>query len=111
MHFALDAAPIVATGVAGLLAGAISMGIGEWISMTAQAEGLQHELATERRHLTKYPKQEAAHLTHILQQHGFSRKSIDQVTNELEHAPIDTKLNLHAKLELNIDPEELGSPT
>ena len=44
-------APVIATGVAGILAGAVSMGIGEWLSMTAQAEGLTHELEVERKHL------------------------------------------------------------
>jgi len=103
-------APIIATGIAGILAGAVSMGIGEWLSMTAQAEGLTHELEVERRHLRIYPEQEEHHMRDILKEHGLSAVVIDQVMDDLSNNSIEAKLNLHARLELGIDPGELGSP-
>jgi len=107
---ASDKAPIIETGVAGLLAGSVSMAIGEWLSMTAQAEGLRHELDVERKHLQIYPKEEEHHMREILTEHGLSDDVIDQVTNDLASKPVEAKLNLHARLELGIDPEDLGSP-
>jgi len=107
---ASDQAPVLETGVAGLLAGAVSMGIGEWLSMTAQTEGLIHELNVERKHLQIYPKEEEHHMREILTEHGLSEFVIDQVMNDLASKPVEAKLNLHARLELGIDPEDLGSP-
>jgi len=104
-------APVIATGVAGILAGAVSMGIGEWLSMTAQAEGLTHELEVERKHLEIYPVQEEHHMREILEEHGLSENVIDAVIEDLKDKPVESKLNLHARLELGIDPEDLGSPT
>jgi len=101
---------ILTTGIAGLLAGAISMCIGEWISMTAQAEGLMHELEVERSHLKHYPVQEKAHLTEILSEHGLSQRAIDAVIEDLDGQSVDKRLHLHARLELGIDPDDLGSP-
>lgn len=103
-------APIIQTGVAGLLAGAVSMAIGEWLSMTAQAEGLEHELEVERRHLKQYPEEEEHHMREILEEHGISPNVVDTIMTDLSRAPVDQKLHLHARLELGIDPDDLGSP-
>lgn len=110
LHIASPGAPIFVTGIAGLLAGAVSMCIGEWLSMTAQAEGLEHELSVEKRHLTLYPQEEEHHMREILEEHGLSDNIINMVMQDLKTAPVEQKLNLHARLELGIDPDDLGSP-
>jgi len=106
----MDMSNTVITGVAGLLAGAISMCVGEWLSMTAQSEGLEHELETERRHIKLYPEEEDKHLVEILRDHGFKNDAINAVMKDLANSTVETRLSLHAHLELNIDPDDLGSP-
>jgi len=103
--------PLIETGFAGLLAGAFSMSIGEWISMRAQSEALEAELKTEESHLTKYWKQEMEHLTKILKKAGLVDATIDKVIRDLKKAPTKNVVNLHARLELGIDPEETGNAT
>jgi len=87
------------------------MSIGEWISMRAQSEALEAELKTEESHLTKYWKQEMEHLTKILKKAGLVDATIDKVIRDLKKAPTKNVVNLHARLELGIDPEETGNAT
>ncbi len=104
-----DARLVALAGVAGLLAGAASMAAGEWISVTAQREALQRELKTEEEHLERYPDAEKAHIQAVLRKAGISEDLARQVALDLES---DARANLefHARLELGIDPDELGSP-
>ncbi|MEL6346540.1 MAG: VIT1/CCC1 transporter family protein [Myxococcota bacterium] len=106
---ASDGAPVILAGVAGLLAGAASMAAGEWISVTAQRETLEQELKTEREHLQQYPESEHRHMVEILESAGLSSETADQVALELLNKP-DANLNFHARVELGIDPQDLGSP-
>jgi VIT1/CCC1 family predicted Fe2+/Mn2+ transporter len=100
---------ILLAGVAGLLAGAASMAAGEWISMTAQREALEREVHRERDHLARYPADERAHLIELLSAAGLSEETAGKVARELEREP-EAALDFHAKVELGIDPGELGSP-
>ena len=100
---------VLLAGVAGLLAGAASMAAGEWISMTAQREALEQELRREREHLHRYPEDERAHMIEILQGAGLSPELAARVVHELDRQP-DANLDFHARVELGIDPSELGSP-
>ena len=112
VQFALDEgddAPLLVTGMSGLLAGAFSMAIGEWISMKAQAEALQAEISLEHKHLSQYWPQEMAHLREILENSGLKRKTIEAVIEDLATAPREKVVDLHARLELGIDPEETGN--
>lgn len=106
---AAEPGAIILAGVAGLLAGAASMAAGEWISMTAQREALQRELATEREHLDAYPEDERRHMRDILQDAGLSAETAERVIEELDRAP-DANLAFHARIELGIDPDEMGAP-
>lgn len=110
LHIANPDLPVLVTGVAGLLAGAISMCIGEWLSMTAQAEALEHELLVEERHLRDFADQEEEHLTEILRSHGITEETLKLFQRDIRVADMQKRVHLHAKLELGIDPEELGSP-
>lgn len=96
-------------GVAGMIAGAASMAAGEWISMTAQREALEQELAREQDHLDRYPEDERSHIEDILVKAGLTAETAAMVSSELSDKPREN-LDFHARVELGIDPEELGSP-
>lgn len=103
------AATIRMAGIAGLLAGAFSMAAGEYVSMRAQTELLERELELERRELLRRPAAEHAELSLIYERRGIPRP----VAAELATAMMDTPehaLATHAREELGIDPEDLGSP-
>jgi len=99
---------VILTGIAGLLAGACSMAIGEWISMKFQQEANEAQLALERVHLKQYPKDEANHLRRILKQNGLSQDACEIIARDLEKTTLSQQVKWHAMLELKIDPEELG---
>jgi VIT1/CCC1 family predicted Fe2+/Mn2+ transporter len=104
-----DAGLVVLAGVAGLLAGAFSMAAGEWISVKAQREALERELQMEKDHLERYPEAERAHLMSVLAKAGLSQGVSAAVVAELSLQP-HVNLDFHARMELGIDPSELGSP-
>lgn len=95
-------------GLAGLLAGAISMAAGEYVSMRAQTELLQRELNAERHEIVHNPESERRELVGILQKKGISKRLAEELSHEIHRDP-DIALQAHAKEELGIDPEELGS--
>lgn len=111
VQFALEGedAPILVAGISGLIAGAFSMAIGEWISMKAQAEALEAEISLEHKHLSQYWREEMTHLREILQNTGLKRETIDAVVKDLKNAPRNKVVDLHARLELGIDPDETGN--
>jgi len=99
---------VILTGIAGLLAGAFSMAIGEWISMKFQQEANEAQLQLERVHLKQYPKDEANHFRRILKQNGLSQDACEIIARDLEKTTLSQQVKWHAMLELKIDPEELG---
>jgi VIT1/CCC1 family predicted Fe2+/Mn2+ transporter len=96
-------------GLAGLVAGAISMAAGEYNSMRVQSELLKRELAVERRHLAADPEAETMLLTRIYEAKGMDRATAEEASRQLMADP-DVALEEHARAELGIDPEALGSP-
>jgi VIT1/CCC1 family predicted Fe2+/Mn2+ transporter len=96
-------------GVAGLVAGSISMAAGEYVSMRAQRELMQHELDVERQALRRSPEFEAKELRGIYEDRGIdptvARDLVDEVMQDPELA-----LETHAREELGIDTRSLGSP-
>jgi vacuolar iron transporter family protein len=97
-------------GIAGLIAGAVSMAAGEYVSMKAQAELLERELDLERRQLERQPHVEMVELAQIYQSRGVDPDTAMQIATELMADP-QTALETHAREELGIDPNSLGSPT
>lgn len=97
-------------GLAGLVAGAISMAAGEYNSMRVQAELLERELAVERRHLAADPDAETLLLTRIYEAKGMDTDTAEEAARQLMADPVRA-LEEHAKEELGIDPSALGSPT
>lgn len=96
-------------GIVGLLGGAFSMAAGEYNSMQAQRELLERELEIERRELRRRPENERRELVQIYRNRGIDRQLAEDLATEM-HRDLDLALETHAREELGIDPEELGSP-
>ena len=107
-----DPAPAVVrvAGIAGLVAGAISMAAGEYNSMKVQSELLARELDMERRELRRNPHVETVELSHIYQSRGVDPDRARELAEEMMRDP-EIALQTHAREELGIDPNELGSPS
>lgn len=100
---------IILTGVAGLVAGAVSMGLGEYTSVRTQNEQVAAEIAKERRELERNPDAEALELAQAWIERGLPRNLAHQVADTIKHNP-EEALRLHAREELGIDPDEQPSP-
>lgn len=96
-------------GVAGLLAGAFSMAAGEYISMSAQAELYQRELALEREAIDLHPRSERQELVNLYIGRGVRREVAEELANVIMGDP-DLALEIHSREELGISPERTGSP-
>ncbi len=96
-------------GVAGLVAGSFSMAAGEYLSMTAQRELQERELEVERRALSDNPRGEAAELRGMYVRRGIEPGVAHEMVNEVMQDP-DLALETHAREELGISPQNLGSP-
>lgn len=100
---------IVLTGTAGLVAGAISMGLGEYTSVRSQNEQIAAEVAKERRELERHPEVEARELADSWVTRGVPRELADQMAHALKVNP-DEALRVHVHEELGVDPDEQPSP-
>lgn len=104
-----DAAFVRVAGVSGLLAGAVSMAAGEYVSIKAQAELVERELEIERISIAENPAAETAELAAIYVERGLDPEQADRVAAELMSDP-EVALDVHAREELGVDPNQLGSP-
>jgi VIT1/CCC1 family predicted Fe2+/Mn2+ transporter len=103
----VERAPIATAGVAGLVAGAVSMALGEYVSVSSQRDSERAQLARETRELAETPEQELDELVALYEAKGLSPATARQVAVELtEH----DALSAHLDVELHLDPEELTSP-
>jgi VIT1/CCC1 family predicted Fe2+/Mn2+ transporter len=96
-------------GLAGLVGGAFSMASGEYGSMKAQAELLEAELEMERVEIRRRPENERRELAAIYRSRGIEAGVADELATQMHRDP-DLALETHAREELGIDPNELGSP-
>ena len=96
-------------GLAGLIAGAISMAAGEYNSMQVQRELMERELELERRALDRFPHVETVELAQIYQAKGMQADQARQMAETMMQDP-DRALEVHAFEELGISPHALGSP-
>lgn len=100
---------IILAGVAGLLAGAFSMGAGEYISVRSQREVFEYQIAIEKQELEEYPDEEMEELSLIYQARGVPVKEADQLAKLMIDNP-ETGLNALAREELGLNPEDMVSP-
>jgi len=104
---AVDHRTIVLTGLAGLLAGACSMALGEWVSVTSSRELAEREIRIEKRELEETPEEEREELQLIYESKGLSREEAKELSEKLMENPA-TALDALSREELGIDPDELG---
>ncbi len=100
---------LILTGVAGLLAGALSMATGEYISVKSQTELFENQIALEREELHEFPEEEAKELSMIYQAKGVETKLADDIAFSLVKDK-EKALDTLAREELGLNPSELGSP-
>jgi VIT1/CCC1 family predicted Fe2+/Mn2+ transporter len=98
---------ILTAGIAGLTAGALSMAVGEYVSVSAQRDTEKALLDKERRELEEMPEEELAELAGLYEAKGLDASLALQVATQL-HA--HDALAAHAETELGIDPDNLTSP-
>jgi VIT1/CCC1 family predicted Fe2+/Mn2+ transporter len=103
----LEPFTILAAGIAGLTAGALSMAVGEYVSVSAQRDTEKALLDKERRELAEMPEEELAELAGLYQAKGLQPALALEVATQL-HA--HDALAAHAETELGIDPDALTSP-
>ena len=98
---------ILVAGVAGLVAGALSMGTGEYVSVSTQSDSERALLDKERRELKETPEEELTELAGLYVRKGLSPRLAREVAHEL--TAYDA-LGAHAEAELGIDPDDLTNP-
>jgi VIT1/CCC1 family predicted Fe2+/Mn2+ transporter len=99
---------VVLTGVAALVAGAFSMGTGEYVSVTNQNELVHAEVATERTMHARFPAAEQAELADTFTGYGADPETAARMAEAVSRDP-DTALRVHTREELGVDPFELPS--
>jgi VIT1/CCC1 family predicted Fe2+/Mn2+ transporter len=101
---------VVIAGFAGLLAGAFSMGAGEYISMKVQREVYEQLIHKEAHEIATQPEEELRELAEIYERKGISPETAARIAAEVMEDP-EVALETHAREELGIDMKEgLGSP-
>ncbi|MCX5383227.1 VIT family protein [Streptomyces sp. NBC_00083] len=102
-----DRSALLTAGLAGLLAGSMSMAAGEYVSVSTQRDSEKAALALERRELKESPEAELAELTGLLADRGLSEEVAREAALQLTERDA---LRAHASVELGIDPDELTNP-
>lgn len=100
---------IILAGVAGLLAGSFSMAAGEYVSVRAQREVFEQQIAIEKEELEMSPKEEEEELSLIYQAKGIPEEEASRLAHRIVQNP-KTAIDTLAREELGLDPGALGSP-
>jgi VIT1/CCC1 family predicted Fe2+/Mn2+ transporter len=99
--------PVLTAGIAGLAAGALSMAVGEYVSVSTQRDTERALLETETQELKLQPDAELDELAALYEARGLSAETARQAATELTAY---NPLAAHAELELRLDPEQLTNP-
>jgi VIT1/CCC1 family predicted Fe2+/Mn2+ transporter len=99
--------PIFTAGLAGLVAGAVSMSLGEYVSVSSQRDAETAKLRQEKHELATMPDEEFAELVTLYQAKGLTAATAHQVAAELT---ANDPLAAHLDAELHLDPDELVNP-
>ncbi len=100
---------VLMTGVAGLLAGALSMAAGEYVSVRTQREMYEYQIALERDEVAEYPEEEAEELALIYEARGVEIEQARALSRSLLSRP-EQALDVLSREELGLNPDDLGSP-
>jgi VIT1/CCC1 family predicted Fe2+/Mn2+ transporter len=98
---------VLLAGIAGLLSGACSMALGEWVSVTSARELAEREVRIEKSELESQPEEEREELQLIYESKGLSAHEAKELSTKIMKDP-RTALDALAREELGIDPTELG---
>jgi vacuolar iron transporter family protein len=98
---------LLIAGIAAVVAGALSMAVGEYVSVSTQKDSEEAELAMERRQLAANPRSELEQLTQLIAERGIDPALAHQVAVQLSEKDA---LGAHARVELGIDPDALTNP-
>ena len=99
--------PIFTAGLAGLVGGAVSMALGEYVSVSSQRDSERAQIAQEKRELADSPEAELTELTALYEAKGLSAATASTVADELSARGA---LAAHLDAELHIDPADIPSP-
>ena len=102
-----DTAALFLAGIAGLVGGAISMALGEYVSVSSQRDSERALIAKETRELREMPDEELDELTGLYRARGLSETTARRVAEELT---AHDALAAHLEVELHIDQEDLANP-
>jgi vacuolar iron transporter family protein len=105
----VDARYVLTSGIAGLLAGALSMAAGEYVSVRSQREMYEYQIGLERDELAEYPQEEAEELALIYTARGMAPDQARSLAHTLIQDP-EHALDALAREELGLNPSDLGSP-
>lgn len=100
---------IILTGMAGLVAGAFSMALGEFASVDTQNDAVANEVAVERAEIRRHPAAEQAELAMMYEEMGLTRPTAEAVAREV-HSDPELAVKVHITQELGVDPDEQPSP-
>jgi VIT1/CCC1 family predicted Fe2+/Mn2+ transporter len=103
----MDNKAILIAGLAGLLAGACSMALGEWLSVQSSRELYSHQIGIEKEEIAQSPAEEAEELALIYETRGLDREQASKLAHKIMENK-DSALDTLAREELGVDPEELG---
>jgi VIT1/CCC1 family predicted Fe2+/Mn2+ transporter len=104
-----DRDTIILTGMAGLVAGAFSMALGEFASVDTQNDAVASEVAVEREEIRNHPLAEQAELARMYEDMGLTRPTAEGMAREV-HANPELALKVHVAQELGVDVDEQPSP-
>ncbi len=104
---AFSSQAVLIAGIAGLLAGALSMALGEWVSVRSAREMYENQMHIEATELAEVPQEEEEELSLIYQAKGMAAEDARRLAKHLLENP-ETALDTLAREELGIDPEEMG---
>ena len=100
--------PVVIAGVAGLLAGSLSMALGEWLSVQSSRELYANQIAIEAEELLAFPEEEEEELRLIYEAKGLEPADARRLAHRIVSGDPGVALDTMSREELGIDPEELG---
>ncbi|MCW2561524.1 MAG: putative rane protein [Mycobacterium sp.] len=106
---AAGAHTVAISGFAGLVAGAFSMALGEFTSVTTANEQLESEVLVEQRAFRMHPQAEKAELVDMLVTMGLTPETATKASDEI-HRDENRAVNFHLTQELGVDPEDKPSP-
>jgi VIT1/CCC1 family predicted Fe2+/Mn2+ transporter len=103
------ASVVLLAGLAGVVAGALSMALGEYVSVQTQRESFESLIALEKREIARNPRHEQHEITVIYRAKGIPTEDAERFAMHVMRDP-DVALDLMAREELGLNPDELGSP-